>query len=109
MRVLATTGPSRSKILPEIGTVAELAIPDYAVTAWGGLLGPKGLRADIVAKVSAALSEGLGRADVQARFLKIGAEVLIETSDQMTIRIEAEFPLWGGIIERANVVAKQAN
>jgi tripartite-type tricarboxylate transporter receptor subunit TctC len=109
VRALATTGPARSKILPDVGTVAELAIPDYAVTAWGGLLGPIGLHADIVAKVSAALAETLGRSEVQARFLKIGAEVLIESSEQMTRRIETEFPLWGGIIERANVAEKQAN
>jgi tripartite-type tricarboxylate transporter receptor subunit TctC len=109
VRVLATTGPSRSKILPEVGTVAELAIKDYAVTAWGGLLGPKGLRADIVAKISATLSEALGRAEVQARFLKLGAEVLIETSEQMAQRIETEFPLWGGIIQRANISDRQAN
>ena len=105
VRVLATTGPVRSKILPEVSTIAELAIPDYAVTAWGGLLGPKGLPADVVARVSAALTDALGQAEVQARYRKIGAEVLIETSEQMTRRIETEFPLWGGIIQRANIQA----
>jgi tripartite-type tricarboxylate transporter receptor subunit TctC len=103
VRILATTGPQRSAILPAVPTVRESGLQDYAVTAWGGLLGPKGISAEVVQAVSGGLAAILTRKDVMDRFLQIGAEAITETPEQMTGRIEAEFSLWGKIIDEAKI------
>ncbi|MFN5528997.1 MAG: tripartite tricarboxylate transporter substrate-binding protein, partial [Planctomycetaceae bacterium] len=43
VRVLATTGAARSPLLPEVPTVAEAGVRDFAVQGWLGVLGPRGL------------------------------------------------------------------
>ena len=106
VKILATTGPQRSAILPAVPTVMELGLKDYAVTAWGGLLGPKGTSPEVVRAVSGGLAEILTRKDIMDRFLQIGAEAITETPEQMTSRIEAEFGLWGKIIDEAKIRAQ---
>jgi tripartite-type tricarboxylate transporter receptor subunit TctC len=106
VKILATTGPQRSAILPAVSTVIESGLKDYVVTAWGGLLGPKGTAPEVVRAVSGGLAEVLTRKDVKDRFLQIGAEAITETPEQMTSRIEAEFSLWGKIIDDAKIRAQ---
>ena len=106
VKILATTGPQRSAILPAVPTVMESGLKDYVVTAWGGLLGPKGTSPEVVRAVSGGLAEILTRKDVMDRFLQIGAEAITETPEQMTSRIEAEFGLWGKIIDEAKIRAQ---
>ena len=103
VKILATTGPQRSAILPAVPTVMESGLKDYVVTAWGGLLGPKGTSPEVVRAVSGGLAAILTRKDVMDRFLQIGAEAITETPEQMTSRIEAEFGLWGKIIDEAKI------
>lgn len=106
VKILATTGPQRSAILPAVPTIMESGLKDYAVTAWGGLLGPKGTSPEVVRTVSGGLAEILTRKDVMDRFLQIGAEAITEPPEQMTSRIEAEFGLWGKIIDEAKIRAQ---
>ena len=106
VKILATTGPQRSAILPAVPTVMESGLKDYVVTAWGGLLGPKGTSPEVVRAVSGGLAEILTRKDVMDRFLQIGAEAITETPEEMTSRIEAEFGLWGKIIDEAKIRAQ---
>ena len=106
VKILATTGPQRSAILPAVPTVMESGLKDYVVTAWGGLLGPKGTSPEVVRAVSGGLAEILTRKDIMDRFLQIGAEAITETPEQMTSRIEAEFGLWGKIIDEAKIRAQ---
>jgi tripartite-type tricarboxylate transporter receptor subunit TctC len=106
VKILATTGPQRSAILPAVPTVMESGLKDYVVTAWGGLLGPKGTSLEVVRAVSGGLAEILTHKDVVDRFLQIGAEAVTETPVQMTSRIEAEFSLWGKIIDEAKIRAQ---
>ena len=52
LRALAVTTATRSPVFPDVPTVAESGVPGYDVTLWHGLIGPKGLPAPIVARVS---------------------------------------------------------
>lgn len=106
VKILATTGPIRSSILPAVPTVMESGLKDYAVTAWGGLLGPKPTPPDVVRVVSDALAAILTRKDVMDRYLQIGAEAITESPEQMARRIEVEFSLWGTIIDQAKIRAQ---
>src|SRR5579872_5728805 len=51
LRALAVTTTSRSPFLPDVPTMAE-TVPGYDTEVWWGLLGPAGMSADLVAKLS---------------------------------------------------------
>ena len=52
---LAVTSAKRLPFMPDVPTLAESGYPDMVFPIWYGLFGPKGLPADIVAKLSAEL------------------------------------------------------
>ncbi|MDP1837598.1 MAG: tripartite tricarboxylate transporter substrate binding protein [Reyranella sp.] len=52
MRALAVSSAKRSQYYPELPTVAEAGVPGYESVAWYGLLGPKGMPADLVKKIA---------------------------------------------------------
>ena len=53
LRAIAVTTTKRSAALPDLPTVAEAGVPGYEVVLWYGVLGPKGLPKDIVARSGA--------------------------------------------------------
>ena len=59
LKVMAVTTPSRLAALPDVPTTAEAGFPNYSVTNWHGIIGPKGIPPDIVAKLNKAINESL--------------------------------------------------
>jgi tripartite-type tricarboxylate transporter receptor subunit TctC len=53
LRLLAAATPQRIPLLPDLPTIAETAVPGYSAGTWFGMLGPAGIPADVVAKISA--------------------------------------------------------
>lgn len=64
LRALAVTSPQRSALLPEVPTVAEQGVPDYAVDQWHGLLVPAATPAATVQQLNRALREILRKPEV---------------------------------------------
>jgi tripartite-type tricarboxylate transporter receptor subunit TctC len=52
MRALAVSSAKRSSFYPDLPTVAEAGVLGYQSVAWYGLLGPKGMPADLVNKIA---------------------------------------------------------
>ena len=50
------TSLTRSAVLPEVPTMAEAAFPGYDMPAWRSIMGPAGVRADVVVSFNAALA-----------------------------------------------------
>ena len=64
---LAVADPKRSPLQPNVPTLAELGYADVNVGAWQGLMGPKGMPADVVRTLNANMNEIIKSPDVQAR------------------------------------------
>ena len=71
---LAVAERERTKLLPNVPTLIELGYKDLYVSAWMGLLGPKGLPADIVRTLNAHFNDILKMPDVQAKMASLGIE-----------------------------------
>src|SRR5258706_6636251 len=59
VRLLGVSTASRVSAVPDIPTIAEAGVPGYESYTWFGLFGPKGLPADVVNKVNAAVKDAL--------------------------------------------------
>jgi len=101
VRALAVTGPTRSKILPDLPTVAEAALPGYAAVLHYGIVAPAGTPRPIVDKLAAALRVAIGSADVQARIAADGAEVMGSTPEEYAADIDREETKWSEIVRRS--------
>ena len=56
-RSLAIMAPARNPSFPDVPTLKEAMGIDYSTGAWRGMAGPKGLPADITAKLTASLKK----------------------------------------------------
>jgi tripartite-type tricarboxylate transporter receptor subunit TctC len=73
MTALAVADSARSPLAPNVPTLAELGVKGVEVTAWQGLMGPKGLPPDIVRTLNTHMNEILKMPDVAAKMQTFGA------------------------------------
>jgi len=74
VRVLGVSSSQRSKLLPELPTIAESGVPGFEFTFWNGLWAPAGTPAPIVEKIAHDLAVVMASPDVRERFARLGAE-----------------------------------
>src|SRR5690606_27779301 len=63
VRALAVTSRERNAGLPDVPSMTEAGVDDYAVTGWYALIGPAELPADVVSRVQDALKRITSNAD----------------------------------------------
>ena len=97
LRALAVTSLKPTALAPDLPTVAEV-LPGYESTTWFGLYGPKGLPADITAKVNQAVNAALAETDVKERFARLGAEPTGGTPQAFASLVRADTAKWKKII-----------
>jgi tripartite-type tricarboxylate transporter receptor subunit TctC len=99
LRVLAVTTATRSTAFPDVPTIAEAALPGYDMPSWGCLVGPRGMRSEIVSALNASVVRALGAPDVRDRILTLGNEPSSSSPDELARR----FADW---VERYGRIAK---
>ena len=105
LRALSITSAKRSPLLPNVPTLEELGIKDANVYSWQAIAAPKGLPADIKAKLHAAIVAGLNDPQVKPKLLELGFEIVANTPEQFTAYQAAEFARWKKLIESRNIKA----
>jgi tripartite-type tricarboxylate transporter receptor subunit TctC len=100
LRALAVVTAERSALLPNLPTVAE-TLPGYEVANWYALVGPRGLPANVVARLNAAMRETMADADVRHHLARHGVEPLPGSPEDLArfIRVEAE--KWAPIVRES--------
>jgi len=74
VRVLGVSSSRRSKLLPELPTIAESGLPGFEFTFWNGLWAPAGTPAPVVEKIAHDLAAVMASPDVRERLARLGAE-----------------------------------
>lgn len=105
LRAIATTGQKRSRVFPDIPTLAESGLPAYYVTVWFGMLAPKGTAQNIIDLLYRKSAEVMRNESVLNRLLGEGVEPIASSPDQFRVQIERETRKWAEVIRSANVMA----
>ena len=103
LRGLATTRSTRLPLLPDVPTMAEAGIPDFVVTAWFGLFGPRALPAPIANRLSDVALEIAREPGFRQRVEGAGSEVAPLGIDQFGKFVQDELTRWRAVITRANI------
>ena len=105
LRALAVTSNKRSPLLPNVPTMAELGFKGVTVYSWQAIAAPKGLPADIKAKLHDAIVAGLNDPQVKPKLLELGFEIVGNTPEQFTAFQASEFARWKKVIEVGKITA----
>jgi tripartite-type tricarboxylate transporter receptor subunit TctC len=103
VRAIAVTGSQRSKILPDVPTMAEAGLPGYEFSTWWGILAPASTPAATVAALNQQITQAMRSRDVTERMNKEGAEVVASSPEQLGSFIRTEVTKWADVIKTAGI------
>lgn len=103
VRVLAITGPTRSVILPDTPTMIEAGVRDFVVEGWLGMLAPRGIAPEVVAKLNTALRQALSDPETIAALKKGGAVPRASSPEEFAALIAKETKRWAEVIRGAAI------
>lgn len=103
LRVIAVLGAERYSGLPQVPTVAESGLPNYAVDLWYALLAPAGTPAPIIAKLNADLNRVLADEALRRSLLEKGFVADPGPPEALAQVIRADFARWKSVTERVEI------
>jgi len=99
LKALAVTTAQRSKLAPDLPTMAEAGVPGFDIATWFGLLAPAGTPADVVAKWNADVTKILNSPDMRERLSAQGAEAAPTTPMEFAAFIARELDKYARIVK----------
>ena len=99
LRAIAFTGPQRSRVLPDVPTVAEF-YPDFVMVQWYGLFAPAGTPEAVIARLRADTVKIFELPDVKEKLSNAGGvEPWITTPEQFAAQIRKEYETYGTLVK----------
>jgi tripartite-type tricarboxylate transporter receptor subunit TctC len=102
IKLIATGSRERLKDYPNVATIAE-TLPGVYADTWMAVSAPPGTPDEIAKKVSSAIGQGFRQPDMRERILKLEAEPLGGTPDEMRALIEESTRTWTPVVEAAHI------
>jgi tripartite-type tricarboxylate transporter receptor subunit TctC len=102
LRALGVTSAKRTPLAPDLPPISDV-LPGYESTTWFGLFGPKGLPADVVARVNTAANQVLKDPEVIDKLTRLGIEPVGGTPAQFTAMLTTELAKWKKIINERKI------
>lgn len=101
LHILAVAGGRRFSQLPEVPTLAEEGLKGFDVMPWVGMMGPAGMRPDLVRRISNDVARVLGTEEARQRALTLGLEVAIKGSDEFEPFVVRDTQHWAELVRRS--------
>src|SRR6266705_2824790 len=99
LRALAFTGPQRSRVLPEVPTIAE-SYPDFVMVQWYGLFAPAGTPEAALARLRAEVNKALLGPDLKEKLTNAGGvEPWITTPEEFAAEIRSEYAKYAKLVK----------
>ena len=105
LRAIAVTGTQRSPVLPDVPTLAEAGVKGAEVYSWQGMAAPKGLPADVKAKLAKAAIAAVQQPELRKRFMEQGLEIVGNTPEEFTRYQAQENERWKQLIQTRKITA----
>jgi tripartite-type tricarboxylate transporter receptor subunit TctC len=103
LRGLGVQNKTRTPLLPNIPTMAEVGVPNCEANTFFGLAAPKGTPAAIIKKLSDAMNVGLATPQMQKIIVSLGSESKPNSPEEFAAYIAAQHQKWGEVGKAAHV------
>jgi tripartite-type tricarboxylate transporter receptor subunit TctC len=103
VRAVALASKQRNPAVPDVPTMGEWGVSDFEVGTWSALIAPKGVPADVVQKINAAVAAVLADPVLRQRLIDDGAEVLTMTPAELGAFMRTENVRWVKVVKDAGI------
>ncbi|HBL67047.1 MAG TPA: ABC transporter substrate-binding protein [Achromobacter sp.] len=102
-RAVALTGSARSKLVPEVPTVAESGVSGYDFETWFGVVMPKGTPAPIVNRMSKEIQAVMAEPDTRAKLQELGFDATYQDPAAFRAKVDSELARNVAVIKAAGI------
>ena len=106
LKILATSSPKASPLLPGIPTVDQAGVKGYEVISWNAVGAPKGTPKDVIDTMNKAMHEVLAMPEVKEQFAKVGVEAHASSPAELMNRLTGDIKKWNEVIDKAGIPRK---
>jgi tripartite-type tricarboxylate transporter receptor subunit TctC len=103
LRMLAQTGPTRARTMPEVPTLQELGYAGVTLESWYAVFAPLGTPAPVVARLNAAVNKSLADAGTQESFGKGATEATGGTPEQLAAAAREDSDKYARLVKELNI------
>jgi tripartite-type tricarboxylate transporter receptor subunit TctC len=107
VKLLGTTGTTRSPVHPNEPTITESALPGFDTMVWFGLFAPAGTPKAIVDLLNSRANAALATAGVREGLEKLGIEAVGGSPQVLAQKVESEMQKWTKIVREKNIRVDQ--
>jgi tripartite-type tricarboxylate transporter receptor subunit TctC len=107
LRALATTGPERSPLAPDIPTCVESGVPGLVAVNWWGVLLPAGTPKAIVDKFHDDLVKVMQQPELKEKFASLGVDAVSGTPAELAAYMKSEKAKYAKLIKEAGIKAEE--
>jgi tripartite-type tricarboxylate transporter receptor subunit TctC len=100
VRALATTGTTRSSVLPDVPTVTETGTAGYEATIWLGLMAPAKTPKPIIDKLNAAVNAAIKRPEIVKLWTEQGAAPMSMTPEEFDKFLRDDIVKWANVVKQ---------
>jgi tripartite-type tricarboxylate transporter receptor subunit TctC len=100
VRALATTGKSRSSVLPGVPTAGEAGVPGYEATIWLGLMAPSGTPRPIIDKLNASVNAAIKRPEIVKLWAEQGAVAMSMSPEEFDKYLRGDIVKWAEVVKK---------
>jgi len=104
VRPVGLAAKERNPAVPDVPTMAELGLADFEVGTWSGLIGPKGIPADVVQKINKAVAEVVAEETIRKRLVDEGSEIMTMSPAEFGAFMRKENARWVKVIKDAGIM-----
>jgi tripartite-type tricarboxylate transporter receptor subunit TctC len=106
LRALAVAGPTRIAQLPAVPTMAEAGLPGFEVTAWFGLITPRGTPPETVVRLNEEARKAVASAEMREVITVQGFEPSAGSPGQFSEIIRSEIAKWAQVVKLSGFKAQ---
>jgi tripartite-type tricarboxylate transporter receptor subunit TctC len=103
LRGLAVASKTRSRVLPEVPTMAEAGFPEIEGESWFAVVAPAGTPKEIIAKLNREIAKAVAAPDVRQRLGVLGYEAVATSTEDCAARFLGEADKWTKVIRASGI------
>src|SRR5262245_28718644 len=106
LRILASSSPKPSPLLPNVPTVDQAGVKGYEVISWNGVGVPKETPKEVVDTMNKAMREALAMPDVKEQLAKVGIVAQGSSPSELLDRLTSDIKKWNDVVDKAGIARK---
>ena len=102
---LGVTGAKRAQAFKDMPTISESGYPNFVISPWFGLFGPKGMPPAVVRQINEDVNKILQDKDTLVKFATLGAEPYASTPQAFGAVLHDDIQRWAAVVKTSGATA----